>query len=220
MLAKLAALLVIVGVSSVQAQAAVYECDRYTQPNYDACKYTPHFTRLSTDHALGDRIVAAVDWSEAPHSDGTPIADGGCLVFTDPGQTGQAGNCAISVCNTRGDGQDTYLNVVSGRAYYSTIKSFCEPNGAGGRAPGAAAGANQYIQAGATPDNYARRLRVRSASRSAKPQLRVESMTMEEMEDFWERARNATARLEEPTIQKRVSIQSIFDPLYRFIAFF
>lgn len=37
MLAKLAALLAFAGVSSVQAQL-VYECDSYTEPNYDSCK--------------------------------------------------------------------------------------------------------------------------------------------------------------------------------------
>jgi hypothetical protein len=35
-------------------------------------------------------------------------------------------------------------------------------------------------------------------------------MTIEEMEEFWERARNDTIRLLGPTIQKRVSIQPIF----------
>lgn len=38
MLVELAALLAVVGVSSVRAQSLVYECDRYTRPNYDACR--------------------------------------------------------------------------------------------------------------------------------------------------------------------------------------
>ena len=37
MLAKIATLLTVIGVSSVQAQL-VYECDSYTEPNYDSCK--------------------------------------------------------------------------------------------------------------------------------------------------------------------------------------
>jgi hypothetical protein len=168
---------------------------------------TPSVTRLSTDHALGDRIVnTMVNWREAPHNGGSPIPDGNCIVFTDPSQTGQAANCAISVCNTRGDGQDTYLNVVTGPTHYERVKEYCKPDESGGRSPGSAAGSNHYIAASATPENYARRRTIRSVSRSTKSQLRVESMTMEEMEDFWERARNATARLEEPTVQTRVSI--------------
>jgi hypothetical protein len=157
--------------------------------------------------------MADIDWTEGPFSGGTPISDGRCRVFLDGKNTGQNANCAISVCNTRGDGQDAYLNVVSGPTYYRTIKESCEPKDSGGRAPGPAAveaGTDQYVQAGATPENYARRYTIRGTILSAKPELRVESMTIEEMEEFWERARNDTIRLLGPTVQKRVSIQSIF----------
>ncbi|KAF1829316.1 hypothetical protein BDW02DRAFT_612135 [Decorospora gaudefroyi] len=157
MLVKLAALLAIVGVSSVQAQAELYECDKYTQPNYDVY--------------------------------------GQCAVFTD----GKRGNCAISVCNVRGDGADAYLNVMSGEAHYTLLKRNCKPAEAGGRAPGSASGYRYYLKATATPDNFATSGTIRDGSRSTNPQLRVDLMIMEEMEDFWERARNAIARLEEST---------------------
>lgn len=123
MLVKLAALLSVVGTSSVQAQSYNWKCDRYTRPNYDSSKQSPSGTRLSTDHTLGDRIVADVDWNESPFKSGTPIPDDLCAIFIDPiYMEGQDANCIIAVCNTRGDGQDTYLNVVSGPTFCGIIK--------------------------------------------------------------------------------------------------
>ncbi|KAI4918083.1 hypothetical protein J4E90_002463 [Alternaria incomplexa] len=191
MLAKLATLLTVIGISNVQAQL-VYECDSYTEPNYDSC----------------DRVIANIDWTESPYNGGRPIRDGACNIFSDPTfSDGQDANCVIAVCNTRGDGQDSYLNVISGPTYYRLIKQWCEPQGSGGRAPGPAqieAGSNQYVEAGAVPASFARRSSIRTTTRSAKPQLRVDSKTIEEMEVFWETVRNETIqRHSAPTIQKR-----------------
>lgn len=112
------------------------------------------------------------------------------------------------------------MNVISGPTYYRLIKQWCEPQGSGGRAPGPAqieAGSNQYVEAGAVPASFARRSSIRTTTRSAKPQLRVDSKTIEEMEVFWETVRNETIqRQSEPTIQKRVSVQSILAPVYQF----